>query len=149
MESSQPSKSAYQSQSASLFVGGLSLSASAKDVGQYFEQFGSIMKVDLPLSKSGQRKGFAFVHFGSQEGVGKALAIKVHIIRGKGLPSDEEWPAPTLLKLPEKCNLARSLLQGSPKMPLKKKSSVLCRHLAELSEYSVPREVSVNEVSAT
>lgn len=83
MESSQPSKSAYQSQSAFLFVGGLSLSASAKDVGQYFEQFGSIVKVDLPLSKSGQRKGFAFVHFGSQEGVGKALAIKVHIIRGK------------------------------------------------------------------
>lgn len=84
MNCSQPTKStSYQSQSDFLFVGGLSLSASAKDVGQYFEQYGSIVKVDLPLGKSGQRKGFAFVHFRSGASVGHALAVKVHVIRGK------------------------------------------------------------------
>ncbi len=66
-----------------MFVGGLSLSASAKDVGHYFEQFGPIVKVDLPLSKSGQRKGFAFVHFGDSSSVTHALACKMHVIKGK------------------------------------------------------------------
>lgn len=73
----------YQKNNAFLFVGGLSLSASAKDVGQYFEQFGPIHKVDLPLNKAGQRKGFAFVHFGAPSSVVQALACKVHVIRGK------------------------------------------------------------------
>lgn len=35
------------------------------------------------MSKSGYRKGFAFVHFGSTESVNYALATKVHMIKNK------------------------------------------------------------------
>ena len=66
-----------------IFVGGLPLSASAKNIGEYFEQFGLIQKVDIPLNKIGLRKGFAFVHFNSLNTVSKVLSHKSHCIQGK------------------------------------------------------------------
>jgi len=75
-------QSTYQS-SSFLFVGGLSLEASAKDIGTYFEKFGRVLKVDLPLNKGGQRKGFGFVHFSNSESIQEALACNCHQIRGK------------------------------------------------------------------
>lgn len=70
-------------QSPVIFVGGLSLSASARDVGIHFSQYGNVLQVDLPLSRNGDRKGFAFVHFASPEGVELALQEKNHEIKGK------------------------------------------------------------------
>ncbi len=66
-----------------IFVGGLSLIASAKEVTMHFSKFGEVLKVDIPLSKSGQRKGFAFVHMATDDAVAKALSVKFHEIRGK------------------------------------------------------------------
>lgn len=37
----------------------------------------------MPLSRSGDRKGFAFVHFAHPEGVELALQEKIHEIKGK------------------------------------------------------------------
>lgn len=73
----------YESSSNFLFIGGISLEASARDVGQHFEQFGKVTKVDLPLTRAGLRKGFGFVHFLDSESLQKALSYKLHEIRGK------------------------------------------------------------------
>lgn len=75
-------QSTYQS-ACFLFVGGLSLEASAKDIGTYFEVFGQVVKVDLPLNKGGQRKGFGFVHFSDRDAIYQAVNYKSHEIKGK------------------------------------------------------------------
>lgn len=70
-------------QSPVVFVGGLSLAASARDVGLHFQQFGEVLKVDMPLTQAGDRKGFAFVHFAYFESVELALDQKIHEIKDK------------------------------------------------------------------
>lgn len=66
-----------------IFVGGLSLGATETDIRNHFFSFGYILQVDMPLSKSGEKKGFAIVHFDSPNGVENALSVKIHEIRGK------------------------------------------------------------------
>lgn len=66
-----------------IFIGGLSLDASARDVGEYFEDFSTVLKVDLPVNKWGQRKGFGFIHFATPQAVQKVLDYKCHQIRGR------------------------------------------------------------------
>lgn len=83
MERSNSNESYQQTKPSFLFVGGLSLEASARDVGQHFELFGTVTKVDLPLSRGGQRKGFGFVHFSHSESVSIALEEPYHEIKGK------------------------------------------------------------------
>lgn len=82
MENTSNHQSEYQSANF-LFVGGLSLEASAKDIGSHFEHFGAIVRVDLPLTKGGQRKGFGFVHFEDEKAIQAAMAYKSHEIKGK------------------------------------------------------------------
>ena len=59
------------------------MAASARDVGLHFQSFGEVLKVDMPLTRVGDRKGFAFIHFAYSESVDLALDEKIHKIKGK------------------------------------------------------------------
>lgn len=66
-----------------VFVGGLPLGATEVDLRNHFRSFGCVLRVDMPLSKSGEKKGFAIVHFDGSYGVENALSVRVHEVRGK------------------------------------------------------------------
>ena len=66
-----------------VFVGGLPLGATETDLRNHFGSFGFVLRVDMPLSKSGEKKGFAIVHFDGSYGVENALSVRVHEVRGK------------------------------------------------------------------
>jgi len=73
-----------QEEDKKLFVGGLTLETTEKELQDYFGQFGAIQNVTIKVNpQTGKSKGFAFVLFGSADTVDQVLAQKEHVINGK------------------------------------------------------------------
>jgi RNA recognition motif-containing protein len=68
-----------------LFVGGVPLEASREKIKAYFEKFGSVHTIDLPINKEGRRKGCAFVRFLNPSCCESVLSTSEHIICGKAV----------------------------------------------------------------
>ncbi|KAF7262833.1 hypothetical protein GWI33_003997 [Rhynchophorus ferrugineus] len=67
-----------------LFVGGLTLETTEKEIQDYFVKFGPVQSVTLKMNpQTGKSKGFAFVVFSSPETVEQVLAQKDHTINNK------------------------------------------------------------------
>jgi len=67
-----------------VFVGGLPCHIREKGLAYYFEKYGRIEKLDLPLHKdSKQPRGFAFIRFKDKAAVDAALEIERHLVGGK------------------------------------------------------------------
>ncbi|XP_030764507.1 RNA-binding protein squid-like [Sitophilus oryzae] len=67
-----------------LFVGGLTLETTEKEIENYFVKYGPIQSVTLKMNpQTGKSKGFAFVVFNSPETVEQVLAQKEHTINNK------------------------------------------------------------------
>ncbi|XP_066159037.1 RNA-binding protein squid-like [Euwallacea fornicatus] len=67
-----------------LFVGGLTLETTEKELQDYFGQFGAIQNVTIKVNpQTGKSKGFAFVTFGTADVVDQVLSQKEHVINGK------------------------------------------------------------------
>ena len=57
-----------------VFVGNLSFDTTQAEVEQLFAEAGTVVKVTLPTDRdTGRPRGFAFVEFGSSEGVAAAI----------------------------------------------------------------------------
>lgn len=73
-----------QDEDKKLFVGGLTLETTEKELQEYFGQFGVIQNVTIKVNpQTGKSKGFAFVLFNSAEIVEQVLSQKEHVINGK------------------------------------------------------------------
>jgi len=85
MSACYPPSNSYQLASVEnrIFVGGLSLGATESDLWSHFLPFGCVLRVDMPLGRSGEKKGFAIVHFEDSNAATRALGVRVHEIRGK------------------------------------------------------------------
>jgi|GEM_PF-1207290 len=57
-----------------LFVRNLDWNLSEEQVHQFFEQYGEISSVKLPLDKFGRKRGFGFVEYVNEADAEKALA---------------------------------------------------------------------------
>lgn len=67
-----------------VFVGGIPRIIKQDELLSYFEQFGGVETVDLPINRrKGILKGFAFVTFKDQVSMQSALSQKEHVIKGK------------------------------------------------------------------
>eukprot|EP01138_Halocafeteria_seosinensis_P002857 gb/GECG01002918.1/.p1 GENE.gb/GECG01002918.1/~~gb/GECG01002918.1/.p1 ORF type:complete len:897 (+),score=177.71 gb/GECG01002918.1/:1-2691(+) len=82
-----------------IFVRNLPYSCSSEDVQQFFQHYGEIADVNIPVDSSGRSKGFAYVTFMIPEHAVTALSEGdssifqgriLHILPAKPLPSDEE-----------------------------------------------------------
>lgn len=67
-----------------VFCGGIGIGTTEEDVKKYFEQFGKVVAVDMPLHHVYKcPKGFAFVGFETFESVGAVTKERYHQINGK------------------------------------------------------------------
>lgn len=66
-----------------IFVGGLNPETTEEKIREYFEPFGEIETIELPLDpKSNKRRGFVFITFKEEEPVKKILEKKFHNVSG-------------------------------------------------------------------
>ncbi|NP_001155365.1 heterogeneous nuclear ribonucleoprotein A/B S homeolog isoform X1 [Xenopus laevis] len=66
-----------------IFVGGLNPEAGEDKIREYFETFGEIEAVELPMDpKTNKRRGFVFITFKEEEPVKKILEKKFHNVSG-------------------------------------------------------------------
>ncbi|CAG9766657.1 unnamed protein product [Ceutorhynchus assimilis] len=73
-----------QEEDKKLFVGGLTLETTEKELQDYFGQFGPIQNVTIKINpQTGKSKGFAFVLFNAADTVDQVLTQKEHTINGK------------------------------------------------------------------
>ncbi|XP_062380523.1 heterogeneous nuclear ribonucleoprotein A/Ba isoform X1 [Sardina pilchardus] len=66
-----------------IFVGGLNPETTEEKIREYFEPFGEIEAIELPLDpKSNKRRGFVFITFKEEDPVQKILEKKFHNVSG-------------------------------------------------------------------
>ncbi|KAE8614381.1 hypothetical protein XENTR_v10008138 [Xenopus tropicalis] len=66
-----------------IFVGGLNPEAGEDKIREYFETFGEIEAIELPMDpKTNKRRGFVFITFKEEEPVKKILEKKFHNVSG-------------------------------------------------------------------
>ncbi|XP_059469680.1 RNA-binding protein squid-like isoform X6 [Neocloeon triangulifer] len=67
-----------------LFVGGLSWETTDKELREHFSKFGDIESINVKTDpNTGRSRGFAFIVFGTAEGLEKALNAGDHVINNK------------------------------------------------------------------
>lgn len=74
-------KSSTVDKKRALFVGGLPLGTSEKELRAYFTEFGEVSRIDLPVGSSGAKKGFAFIEFKLQNSLEVVFNTSEHYIR--------------------------------------------------------------------
>lgn len=78
-----------------IFVGGLSNELTDDDIKGFFNQFGSIVDVEMPFDKTkNQRKGFCFITFESEQIVNELLKTPKQTINGKEVDVKKATPKP-------------------------------------------------------
>lgn len=78
-----------------IFVGGLSNELSDEDIKNFFNQFGTIVEVEMPFDKTkNQRKGFCFITFESEQIVNELLRTPKQTINGKEVDVKKATPKP-------------------------------------------------------
>lgn len=88
-----------------LFVGALGRDTTAKDVFNYFKQFGEVLDVEIKMDDVTKRcRGFAFVIFKEQECIETIMDRNEHVIRGKTVD-------------PKLCNLKDDKIEISSSSP--------------------------------
>lgn len=66
-----------------IFVGGLNPEAGEDKIREYFQTFGEIESVELPMDpKTNKRRGFVFITFKEEEPVKKVMEKKFHNVSG-------------------------------------------------------------------
>ncbi|XP_018097619.1 heterogeneous nuclear ribonucleoprotein A/B L homeolog isoform X1 [Xenopus laevis] len=66
-----------------IFVGGLNPEAGEDQIREYFETFGEIEAIELPMDpKTNKRRGFVFITFKEEDPVKKILEKKFHNVSG-------------------------------------------------------------------
>jgi len=71
-----------------IFVGGLTQEISDDDIKSYFQQFGNVVEVEMPIDKvKNQRKGFCFITFDNEQIVHELLKKPKQTINGKEVSS--------------------------------------------------------------
>lgn len=84
-----------QEEDKKLFVGGLTLETTEKELQDYFGQYGAIQNVTIKVNpQTGKSKGFAFVLFISADTVEQVLAQKEHVINGKTIDAKKAKAKP-------------------------------------------------------
>ncbi|XP_031443131.1 heterogeneous nuclear ribonucleoprotein A/Ba isoform X2 [Clupea harengus] len=74
-----------------IFVGGLNPETTEEKIREYFEPFGEIEAIELPLDpKSNKRRGFVFITFKEEEPVQKILEKKFHNVSGSAATNGKE-----------------------------------------------------------
>jgi len=74
-----------------IFVGGLNPETTEEKIREYFEPFGEIEAIELPLDpKSNKRRGFVFITFKEEEPVKKILEKKFHNVSGSTATNGKE-----------------------------------------------------------
>ncbi|XP_061599711.1 SRA stem-loop-interacting RNA-binding protein, mitochondrial [Cololabis saira] len=69
-----------------LFVSRVPWTVQAKEMREYFTQFGAVKKCLLPFDKeTGFHRGFCWVSFSSEEGISNALQKDPHVLEGSKL----------------------------------------------------------------
>ncbi|XP_062540172.1 RNA-binding protein squid-like [Armigeres subalbatus] len=67
-----------------IFVGGLSPETSDEEVKSFFDQFGTVVEVEIPFDKTrNQRKGFCFITYDSEAVVRELLKTPKQMLGGK------------------------------------------------------------------
>jgi len=78
-----------------IFVGGLTQELSDDDIKSYFQQFGTIVDVEMPFDKTkNQRKGFCFITFESEQVVNELLKTSKQTINDKEVDVKKATPKP-------------------------------------------------------
>ncbi|KRT80568.1 RNA binding protein [Oryctes borbonicus] len=78
-----------------IFVGGLSNDLTDEDIKSYFNQFGTIIDVEMPFDKTkNQRKGFCFITFESEQVVNELLKTPKQTIKDKEVDVKKATPKP-------------------------------------------------------
>ncbi|XP_046662276.1 heterogeneous nuclear ribonucleoprotein A1, A2/B1 homolog [Homalodisca vitripennis] len=69
-----------------LFIGGLKETINEDDLKKYFEEFGNIINISVPVNKeNGSKRGFAFIEFDDYDPVDKVILQRSHVIKGKSV----------------------------------------------------------------
>jgi len=66
-----------------LWFGGINEMMTDDDVKEYFEQYGTVEEVEVPLNTEGKKRGFGFVTFDNSDTVDKLIIIGHHKIKGR------------------------------------------------------------------
>lgn len=78
-----------------IFVGGLTNDLTDDDIKNYFNQFGTILEVEMPFDKTkNQRKGFCFITFESEQVVNELLKTPKQTIKDKEVDVKKATPKP-------------------------------------------------------
>ncbi|XP_056625213.1 heterogeneous nuclear ribonucleoprotein A/Ba isoform X2 [Triplophysa dalaica] len=74
-----------------IFVGGLNPETTEERIREYFDAFGEIETIELPMDpKTNKRRGFVFITFKEEEPIKKILEKKFHNVSGTKDPSGKE-----------------------------------------------------------
>lgn len=73
-----------------IFVGNLSFDATEDDIKAYFEKYGSVIEVRLPLNNMNKPKGFAYITFESVDDVKEALKANGTVFMEREIRVNEE-----------------------------------------------------------
>ncbi|KAG9346806.1 hypothetical protein JZ751_007147, partial [Albula glossodonta] len=74
-----------------IFVGGLNPETTEEKIREYFEPFGEIESIELPMDpKTNKRRGFVFITFKEESPVKKVLEKKYHNVSGSKVTNGNE-----------------------------------------------------------
>ncbi|XP_057205747.1 heterogeneous nuclear ribonucleoprotein A/Ba isoform X2 [Triplophysa rosa] len=74
-----------------IFVGGLNPETTEERIREYFDAFGEIETIELPMDpKTNKRRGFVFITFKEEEPIKKILEKKFHNVSGTKDPNGKE-----------------------------------------------------------
>jgi RNA recognition motif 2/RNA recognition motif. (a.k.a. RRM, RBD, or RNP domain) len=77
---------AQQHRDEKIFVGGLAIETSEKDLRSYFEKFGQVTEAAIVSDKkTGQSRGFGFCCFKESDSVDKVLSVRQHLIHNQSV----------------------------------------------------------------
>lgn len=69
----------------SIYVGQVDYEAQPEELREHFESCGTIERITIGETKSGQRKGYAYIEFADKEAVQSALLLNGSIFKGREL----------------------------------------------------------------